>query len=779
GTWTCTVTDGNGCVATRTFNITQPPVLTAAPVSQTNISCFGGSNGAASILVTGGTPGYNYNWTPGNPTGDGTPSVSGLIAGTWTCTITDANSCVTAITFTISQPNLLVLSGSATPSTICAGNSTSASVSNTGGTGTVNYVWMPGNLIGANQTLTPATTTTYTITGTDANGCIATQTLAVTVNTLPIVTLSGNTSFCAGGNTLLTGSSGGTSQWYRNGVVIVGANTNTYTATTAGVYNMIKANLNGCFDSAAVGITVVVNALPVVTNTSAVAPLCFGNTNGSATVAVSGNGPFTYAWSPSGGNAATATGLGAGAYSCLITDNNGCTQTTTLSLTQPSTLTTTAQASVSTICNGDSLQLTATSNGGTGSATYTWMPGNLTGSPMVAPTSSTTYTATATDQNGCTATSNAVSVVVNQNPIVNLGTDISNCGQAVILDAQNSGSTYLWNDSSSTQTITVTTSTVAYVMVTDANGCSSSDTINITIGQVPTINLVDQSSCAPIVLDAGNAGSTYTWNDNSAAQTFTVTNSGFYYVTVIDSNGCTNSDSATITINTPPTVELGNAQTQCGGTILLDAGNVGSTYLWNDSSMTQTLVVSTSGMYDVTVTDSNGCAQMDSVLITIFNQPVVTFAIASDTLCSNDANLTLNANPSGGTFTGPGVLGNTFDPSAANIGWNQINYTYIDSNGCNAFGMDSIWVDVCSGIAQSSVTQIRVYPNPNNGIFNLNANSNGMVEIFNQLGELVFVQQITTGQQEINTSNLATGIYIVRFTSNLAEVSHQQISIQH
>jgi hypothetical protein len=106
GTWTCNVTDANGCTASQNFTITQPTAtLSLTPASQTNIACNGGSNGAATVNVpTGGTPGYTYDWTPGNPTGDGTTSVTGLTAGTWTCNVTDANGCTASQNFTITQP---------------------------------------------------------------------------------------------------------------------------------------------------------------------------------------------------------------------------------------------------------------------------------------------------------------------------------------------------------------------------------------------------------------------------------------------------------------------------------------------------------------------------------------------------------------------------------------------------------------------------------------------------------------------------------------------------
>jgi hypothetical protein len=125
GTWTCTVTDANTCTTTAVnFIITQPTALVATAAAQTNVSCFGGSNGAASINTpTGGAGGYTYNWTPGNPTGDGTRSVTGLSSGTWTCTITDANSCIATQSFTITQPTSIAVTPASQTNVSCFGGS--------------------------------------------------------------------------------------------------------------------------------------------------------------------------------------------------------------------------------------------------------------------------------------------------------------------------------------------------------------------------------------------------------------------------------------------------------------------------------------------------------------------------------------------------------------------------------------------------------------------------------------------------------------------------------
>ena len=184
GTWTCTVTDANSCSTSVNFTITQPTALALTASSQTNIACNGGSNGAAAVNVaTGGAGGYTYNWTPGNPTGDGTPSVTGLTAGTWTCTVTDANSCTASVNFTVTQPTALALTASSQTNIACNGGSNGAAAVNvaTGGAGGYTYNWTPGNPTGdGTPSVTGLTAGTWTCTVTDANSCTTSVNFTIT-----------------------------------------------------------------------------------------------------------------------------------------------------------------------------------------------------------------------------------------------------------------------------------------------------------------------------------------------------------------------------------------------------------------------------------------------------------------------------------------------------------------------------------------------------------------------------------------------------------------------
>ena len=198
GTWTCNVTDANGCTATQNFTVTQPTAISVTAASQTNVSCNGGSNGAASINTpTGGAGGFTYNWTPGTPTGDGTTTVTGLTAGSWTCTVTDANGCTAAQTFTVTQPTAISVTPASQTNVSCNGGSNGAASINTptGGAGGFTYNWTPGTPTGdGTTTVTGLTAGSWTCTVTDANGCTAAQSFTITeqiglvLPTLPTVT---------------------------------------------------------------------------------------------------------------------------------------------------------------------------------------------------------------------------------------------------------------------------------------------------------------------------------------------------------------------------------------------------------------------------------------------------------------------------------------------------------------------------------------------------------------------------------------------------------------
>jgi hypothetical protein len=298
---------------------------------------------------------------------------------------------------------------------------------------------------------------------------------------------------------------------------------------------------NSCGSSAAANLSVTVNAAPVVT----LGPnqtQCGGSVSLNA-----GNPGSTYLWS----NAATTQSISvssSGTYSVVVTNASGCTGTGSVVVTINTPPTVNLGTDV-TQCGG-----TVNLNAGN-AASYAWSNSATTSSITVS--ASGTYSVVITDANGCTG-SDAINVTINTPPVVNLGTDIIQCGGPVSLDAQNAGSIYAWSESSTTQTISVSASGTYSVLVTDANGCTGSDAINVTINTPPVVSLgADITQCGGTAsLDAQNAGSAYAWSEGSTTQTISVSSSGNYAVLVTDANGCTGSDTVTVTINILPTVTL-------------------------------------------------------------------------------------------------------------------------------------------------------------------------------------------------------------------------------
>nr|WP_255477920.1 T9SS type A sorting domain-containing protein [Flavobacterium sp. 9AF] len=247
GTWTCTVTDANSCTTSVNFTITQPTALSLTPASQTDVACNGEANGAAAVNVaTGGAGGYTYNWTPGNPTGDGTPSVTGLTAGTWTCTVTDANNCTTSVNFTITQPTALSLTPASQTDVACNGEANGAAAVNvaTGGAGGYTYNWTPGNPTGdGTPSVTGLTAGTWTCTVTDANSCTTSVNFTITQPTAIDNTISENTTGILSAN---ASDAGMTYQWYEcPNTLLVGETNQDFTPSSLGDYK-VSITFNGC-----------------------------------------------------------------------------------------------------------------------------------------------------------------------------------------------------------------------------------------------------------------------------------------------------------------------------------------------------------------------------------------------------------------------------------------------------------------------------------------------------------------------------------------------------
>jgi gliding motility-associated-like protein len=302
GTYTVTVTDSWGCTATSSAGVTEPTLLTAATTASTPASCNGVCDGTATAAGAGGTvgAGYSYSWNtmPAQPT----PAANGLCAGSYTCTITDANGCTATTTVTITEPTLVVTAPIASVVICNGGTATLTAVTTGGNPGGYTYNWLPaGTGATAAVTVSPAGTTTYTVNAFDAlHSCPAAPvTVTVTVNPPLAVVANGTASICPGASTVISaiGSFGNggpyTYTWAPAGtgsgspVTVSPAATTTYTVTAD----------DGCSPPVTATVTVTVLPLPVInftaSNLSGCEPLCVTLIDNST---VTGGTIATWAW---------------------------------------------------------------------------------------------------------------------------------------------------------------------------------------------------------------------------------------------------------------------------------------------------------------------------------------------------------------------------------------------------------------------------------------------------------------------------------------------------
>jgi uncharacterized repeat protein (TIGR01451 family) len=301
--------------------------------------------------------------------------------------------------------------------------------------------------------------------------------------------------------------------------------------------------------------------------------------------------------------------------------------------------------------------------------------------------------------------------------------------------------------------------------------CTKEIITQIVFNDLPYVDLGnDTSVCNSILLDAGNGFANYLWSTGETTQTVQVNLSSLYSVIVTDTNNCVNFDIVAITVNSLPTLELGNDTTTCNLSVQLDAGAGNASYQWSSGETTQTIIASSTNNYSVVITDSNGCTNADSITVAINLLPAVTFTAFpnADTLCISSGLQTINSgNPTGGYFSGTGVAGNQFDPIITGTGMQYITYQFTDSNGCSNSATDSIWVDLCLGINSISKDEtFIVYPNPltSNSLYigySLSNNKAGKFQIINTTGLVVYQSNLPqwSNKQDLILPNLANGIY--------------------
>ena len=623
--------------------------------------CIGQSSTLNTSITNGFGP-FSYSWNTGSTTGSITESPNSntiySVTATDVCGVNDIDS----IAITVNQqPNVTAISQ---PNSICQGNIATLQVS-----GANTYSWSPGGSLSANSgdsvTATPNNTTTYTVIGTDVNGCKDTTQTTITVKSIPnIQTSPSATSICIGDSIIINANGGISYQWSPSSTL---SNNNTSSVdafpTVTTTYTVVGTAANGCQDSATS--IIAVNNLPNVLISPSNPSICIG-TSKNLHVA----GANTYLWSPNTslssntGTNVIATPNSTTTYIVEGTDNHNCKNSDTVVLTVYSKPTITVAPISINICEGASTVINAS-----GGNTYSWSPGQglsaTTGSSVTAsPSVNTIYTVTGMDIHGCSDTA-ITHITVSPNPIITASDTVICFGDNTTLNATASlsGTTFLWNTGSTNSSINVSpiTSTLYHVTATDNNGCVGDDSLNITVNPLPVLSISPANSSICIgnnITVTASGANTYSWapttnnsNPNNSTTTLSPVVNTTYTVTGVDGNGCSTTTTTNITINPLPNITINpNIDSICwGGNTSLTA-NGGNTYHWspagslsavNTATVTASPTIPTN--YIVSGTDTNGCTNTDTALV--FVSPVVSVTASPPNICLGDSsNLTVTSN---------------------------------------------------------------------------------------------------------------------------------------
>ncbi|MCC6372031.1 MAG: gliding motility-associated C-terminal domain-containing protein [Bacteroidia bacterium] len=681
GVRTVTVTDASGCTSTNTVAVTQPASVLSSVISSTNPAC-NGNTGSATLTASGGTGAYTYSWSSAATTS----VISGLTAGVYTGTVTDANGCQSSGSGTITVPSALTINAVASSPSLCSGNSSTLTASGSGGTGAITYTWVSGPIT-ATTAVSPLSTTIYTVNAKDANNCTSSQTVSVLVSTTPTISVNSAT-ICSGATATLSASGASSYTWStasNSSSIIVSPTSNTS-------YSVSGSNTAGCLASQQT-VTVSVSAAPsIVVNSNSI---CIG-----ASATLIATGVNTYSWSngattssivvtpatnttyvvngtltgcavtasntssitvnalptvainsgsicagqiftltPSGANTYTITGgtftvspSGTSSYSVTGTSTAGCVSSNTAVSSLSVFSNPTISVASPTICGGATATLSAN-----GASTYTWSTASNATSITVSPTITTSYSVNGTSTAGCIGTVQNATVTVSTSPSISVNSGTICAGQSVTLSASGV-STYSWNTGATTSSIVVSPATNSVYAVTGTlTGCSVFPTNNgsVTVNALPTVAVNSGSICA---------GQNFTLTP-SGANTYTITGGTFtvspsstssYSVTGTSTAGCVSSNTAVsnLTVYANPTIAV-SSQTICSGSTATLSASGANTYTWSTSANTSSIVVSPTSntSYSVNGTSTAGCVGTSTTAtVTISSAPAIT--VNSSTICA-------------------------------------------------------------------------------------------------------------------------------------------------
>ena len=735
GNYTVTASLPNGCSSTASAEVTVATAPTPTILGNTTLC-----QGQSTTLTANG--GVSYSWSNGS-TGN---SISVSQSGVYTVTATNVEGCSNTanVTVTVNPLPNVNISGN---NSFCQGDNVSLTA-----TGASSYAW---NNSSSNASITVNNAGTYTVTGTDANGCISTATktvsvnpiyniplthsmcegesynfygqnitaagtythtlqtvngcdsvltLVVTLEALPPTAITGNTTICEGETATLTANGGVSYSWSN------GSTNNSISVSQSGLYTVTATNAEGC--SAPADVTVTVNPLPNV-NITGNNSFCQGDN-----VSLTATGASSYAWNNSSSNA-SITVNNAGTYTVTGTDANGCisTATKTVSVNPIYNIPLTHS-----MCEGES---------------YNFYGQNITAAG--------TYTHTLQTVNGCDSVLTLVVTLEALPPTAITGNTTICEGETATLTA-NGGVSYSWSNGSTNNSISVSQSGIYTVTATNAEGCSATADVTVTVNPLPNVNISGNTTlCAgnSTTLTATGADS-YTWSTGDNTALVSISAFGVYSVTGTTTAGCSSTANVTVLVSQLPVITITGETDICAGESTTLTANGGDTYLWSDGTTDNSLTINTAGIYQVIGYNAAGCFSMVDAMVNVWQSATSEFSVECPDSCYiwND-----QAYCATGDYT-------------------QFLQTI---QGCDS--IVTLHLTITVGIdGHDFNSNIVLYPIPASQYVDVRVEGNMDVkgiEMFDMFGKLVRSSKTT----RINVSDLADGIYLVRVLTNKGMVT--------
>ena len=613
-TYTVTAFDAEGNTAEDSVTVTVNSIPNA-DAGEDQTTCEGES---VTLTATGGT---SYLWSTGETTAS--IAVSPAVETTYDVEVI-SNNCSSTDSVTVLVNDLPDITVSE-DIVLIEGESTTLTAN-----GGDNYLWST-NETTESITVNPISTTTYTVSSINANGCTSYAEVTVTVIPEVIAEAGEDVTICNGESTTLNASGGVTYSWNTGDtgsqLIVSPTVTTTYTVTVEDDYGYTDTDT----------VTITVNEIPNITVNDDVFVM-IGN---SATLTASGAN--SYSWSTGETTASiTVTPDVTTTYTVIGYSENGCQITADVLVTVVEELNANAGEDAS-ICIGESITLSAS-----GGVTYVWNTGATGTSPTFSPTETTTYTVTVTDGFG-NSDSDDVTITVNPLPTAYAGEDQSVCaGESVTLSASG-GDSYLWSTGATSATITVNpTEDTIYTVEVISNNCSDTDEVAVFTNEGPNISLSGNSTIfsGDFITLVATGGETYLWSTGQTSNSITVNpeETTTYTVTGYSSIGCSTTAEVTVTVIPELIANAGNDVTICSGESVTLNASGGISYTWNtgDTGTSPTFSPTQTTTYTVTVSDVFGNLDSDSVTVTVNELPNISLSADITIIEGENTVLTVN-----------------------------------------------------------------------------------------------------------------------------------------